>query len=48
MALTINIIDMGKTNDQIEEILDNVDDHEKRLQPLEKAIPQILELLKAL
>lgn len=39
---------MGKTNDQIEEILDNVDDHEKRLQPLEKAIPQILELLKEL
>lgn len=37
---------MAKKDEIIEDILDNVDDHEKRLKTLENGIKQILELLQ--
>lgn len=37
---------MARNNEIIEDILDNVDDHEKRLKTVENGIEQILELLK--
>ena len=37
---------MARNNEIIEDILDNVDDHEKRLKTVENGINQILELLK--
>lgn len=37
---------MARNNEIIEDILDNVDDHEKRLTTVENGINQILELLK--
>ena len=37
---------MAKKDEIIEDILDNVDDHEKRLKTVENGIKQILELLQ--
>lgn len=37
---------MARKDEQIEEILDNVDDHEKRLKTTEDAIKEVLDILK--